>query len=88
MGLLSWLRGHGQAGTGTATSAAGLGELDAVFNPARRQQIENLQTLEMLRGDEAESGAPPRPVDLDGGTAVIRVRPDPVDPEPPGPAPS
>jgi hypothetical protein len=52
---------------------AGLAELDAFFSPAKRQQLENLQTLEMLRDDEAQ-GAPPRAVDLDSGTAVIRVR--------------
>ena len=74
MGLIAWMRGPGDAGSGQAMAAAGIGELEAVLSPAKRQQIENLQTLEMLRDDDAESGAPPRAVDLDAGTAVIRVR--------------
>jgi hypothetical protein len=73
MGLLAWLRGSGD-GSSTAMAAAALGELDAVLSPAKRQQIENLQTLEALRDDDMESGAPPRAVDLDNGTAVIRIR--------------
>ena len=62
-------------GTGASAMGAGLSELDAFFSPGKRQQLENLQTLEMLADDEA-AGAPPRAVDLAGNTAVIRVRRD------------
>jgi hypothetical protein len=72
MGLLRWLRGGDSSTPGVAATAAGLGALEGILNPAKQQQIENLQTLAVLRDDDAESAAPRRPVDLDTGTAVIR----------------
>lgn len=63
-------------GASTGAMGAGLSELDAFFSPGKRQQIENLQTLEMLADDDASSAAPPRAVDLGGNSAVIRVRRD------------
>jgi hypothetical protein len=69
MGVLRWLRGS----DGTGTLASALGELDAFYNPARRKQLENLKSMELMRDDEA-SGAPPRAVDLETGTARIRLR--------------
>lgn len=74
MGLLRWLRGDGDAAS-TASAAGALVELDASLSPAKRQQIENLETLEALRDDDAESaGTPRRNIDLDKGIATVRVR--------------
>jgi hypothetical protein len=70
--LLKWLRGDGGTGSGGALSS-GLSELEAFFSPGKRQQLENLQTLEMLADDDQSSAAPPRAVDLDANTAVISV---------------
>jgi hypothetical protein len=53
--------------------SAGLGELEGFLSPGERQQIENLESMEYLRDDEQESGAPPRAVDLTANTALIRV---------------
>lgn len=78
MGLLRWLRGGGDNPSATATAGA-LTELDANLSPAKRQQIENLETLEALREEEGHGDDDDRRgVDLDGGTATVRIpqRPD------------
>jgi hypothetical protein len=75
MGLLRWLRGDSNSPSSTVAAGAML-ELDANLSPARRQQIENLQTLEVLRDDEGTGAGAGRAsrVDLDARTATVQVR--------------
>ncbi len=74
MGLLRWLRGNADTSS-TAAAAGALVELDATLSPAKRQQIENLETLELLREDDAESSdtGRSRQVNLDKNTALLRL---------------
>lgn len=56
-----------------ATSAAGLDVLSELLDPRERHRHEE-QRSEALRRDDVEDGAPPRSrVDLDSGTAHIRL---------------
>jgi hypothetical protein len=58
---------------GTPIAAAGFGELGATFEAGKRDELEYRKEERQLRDDEGD-GAPPRSrVDLDGGTAVIKV---------------
>jgi hypothetical protein len=72
VGLLKWFRDSASGSAGVLS--AGLGELEGFLSPGKRQQLENLQTMAMLRDDDSESGAPPRAVDLASNTAKITVR--------------
>ncbi|RAG83867.1 hypothetical protein DN069_19875 [Streptacidiphilus pinicola] len=62
-------------------SAGGFGimaaeELQAFFNGNKRVQLEHKQEQLTLRDDDHASGAPPRTgVDLERGTAVLRLPP-------------
>lgn len=74
MGLLRWLRGDSDGASSTSAAGAIL-ELDANLSPARRQQIENLETLEALREDDGVGeGGGSTGIDLDSGTATVTVR--------------
>ncbi len=57
-----------------------MGPLFELFNPGIKHIEEQRQSETMLRDDE-ESGDPPLGIDLDAGTAVIRLprRPPPDD---------
>ncbi|MEI5007354.1 DUF6191 domain-containing protein [Streptomyces sp. PmtA] len=57
-------------------SATGLEQLHATFSPGKQSEPEERRTALLLRDDE-EDGAPPNRnlVDLDGGTAIVRVHP-------------
>ena len=58
---------------GTPLSSAGIGELGATFEAGKREELE-FRKEERQRRDEEGDGAPPRSrVDLDGGTAVLKV---------------
>jgi len=73
VGLRKWFRNS--VGKSAGALSAGLGELDAFYLPERRHQLDGLKrmkSMSMMRDDE-EAGAPPRPVDLGSGTAVIKV---------------
>jgi hypothetical protein len=75
--LLKWFRNS--AGEASGALSAGLSELDAFYQPARRQQLEDLKSMSLMR-DSEESGDPPRPIDLTANRARIRVR-KAVDPD-------
>ena len=62
----------GQSGLDLA--AVGIEELDAVYLAGKRHELDQRQTMLMMR-DEQGDGAPPRTeTDLEGGTAVIRLQ--------------
>lgn len=78
MSLLRWIRGD-SAGPSATVGAGAMLELDANLSPAKRQQIENLETLESLREEEGTgAGAERRHIDLDAGYAVIHRNPLPA----------
>lgn len=72
-GLLPWRNSvrHGQI------SATGFEQLHASFSPGKQSELKERQSALILRDDE-EDGAPPHRtlVDLDGGTAVVRMPAD------------
>ena len=55
------------------SSGVVMGPLFELFNPGIKHIEEQRQTEAMLRDDE-ESGDPPLGIDLEAGTAVIRLR--------------
>ena len=58
---------------GTPMATAGIGELGATFEAGKREEIEFRKEERQLRDEEGD-GAPPRSrIDLDGGTAVVKV---------------
>ncbi len=58
---------------GTPISAAGFGELGATFEMGIRDELEYRKEERQLRDEEGD-GAPPRSrIDLDGGTAVLKL---------------
>ncbi|WP_329177483.1 MULTISPECIES: DUF6191 domain-containing protein [unclassified Streptomyces] len=68
--VLPW-RGAGRQGQ---ISATGFEQLHASFSPGKQNELDQRKTTLMLRDDQGD-GAPPRSkVDLDQGTALIRVR--------------
>lgn len=69
-GVLPWRNG---ARTGQI-SATGFEQLHASFSPGKQSELKERQSALLLRDDE-EDGAPPNrtTVDLDGGTAVVRM---------------
>ncbi|SEF92736.1 hypothetical protein SAMN04489712_102535 [Thermomonospora echinospora] len=68
---LPWRRSE----DGRPLAAAGIDELHALYYAAKRHELDQRQTSLMLREEEGD-GAPPRSkVDLDTGTAVIRMPP-------------
>ena len=71
-GVLPWRTGGRQG----QVSATGFEQLHASFSPGKQNELRERQSALMLRDDD-EDGAPPHrtTVDLDGGTAVVRVPP-------------
>ncbi|MFE7570221.1 DUF6191 domain-containing protein [Streptomyces sp. NPDC057539] len=69
-GLLPWRNSARQG----QISATGFEQLHASFSPGKQNELKERQSALLLRDDE-EDGAPPHrtTVDLDGGTAVIRI---------------
>ena len=58
---------------GTPMATAGISELGATFEAGKREEIEFRKEERQLRDEEGD-GAPPRSrIDLDGGTAVVKV---------------
>jgi hypothetical protein len=55
------------------SSGVVMGPLFELFHPSAKHVEEQRQTETMLRDDD-ESGDPPLGIDLDAGTAVIRMR--------------
>ncbi|MFE2944114.1 DUF6191 domain-containing protein [Streptomyces sp. NPDC059255] len=70
MGMLPWRNGARQG----QISATGFEQLHASFSPGKQSELKERQSALLLRDDE-EDGAPPHrtTVDLDGGTAVVRL---------------
>ncbi|MFJ9031852.1 DUF6191 domain-containing protein [Streptomyces sp. NPDC102274] len=69
-GMLPWRNSARQG----QISATGFEQLHASFSPGKQNELKERQLALLLRDDE-EDGAPPHrtTVDLDGGTAVIRL---------------
>ncbi|MFG2295803.1 DUF6191 domain-containing protein [Streptomyces sp. NPDC048603] len=68
-GLLPW-RWNGRQGQ---ISSTGFEQLHASFSPGKQNELRERRSALVMRDDE-EDGAPPRTrVDLDSGTAVIRL---------------
>ncbi|MBQ0985961.1 hypothetical protein KBZ10_15830 [Streptomyces sp. F63] len=69
-GLLPWRNGfeHGRV------SATGFEQLHAGLSPGKENELRERQSALLMRDDE-EDGAPPNrtTVDLEGGTAVVRM---------------
>ncbi|WP_394614261.1 DUF6191 domain-containing protein [Lentzea sp. JNUCC 0626] len=58
---------------GMPLSTAGIGELGATFEQGKRHELEFRKEERQLRDEEGD-GAPPRSsVDLEAGTAVVKV---------------
>ncbi|MFD5426960.1 DUF6191 domain-containing protein [Streptomyces sp. NPDC127084] len=72
-GLLPWRNGARQG----QISATGFEQLHASLSPGKQNELKERQSALLLRDDE-EDGAPPNrtSVDLDGGTAVVRMPAD------------
>ena len=73
--LMLRLRGHGLVPwrRDTQVSSTGFDLLHAALSPGKADELDQLRTEELVRDDEAE-GAPPRSrVDLDAGTARLRL---------------
>ncbi|GHH60277.1 DUF6191 domain-containing protein [Lentzea cavernae] len=58
---------------GTPMAAAGIGELGATFEAGKRDELEYRKEERQLRDDEGDHAPPRSRVDLDGGTAVLKV---------------
>jgi hypothetical protein len=71
-GLLPWRNSARQG----QISATGFEQLHASFSPGKQSELKERQSSLILRDDE-EDGAPPNRtlVDLEGGTAVVRMPP-------------
>ncbi|MFC9265762.1 DUF6191 domain-containing protein [Streptomyces hydrogenans] len=72
-----FLRMSGRGKRRSTVSSTGFEQLHATFSPGKQSELKERQSALLLRDDE-EDGAPPRrtTVDLSGGRAVIRLRPD------------
>ncbi|KUJ35916.1 DUF6191 domain-containing protein [Streptomyces sp. MI02-2A] len=71
-GILPWRNGARQG----QISATGFEQLHASLSPGKQSELKERQSALLMRDDE-EDGAPPNrtTVDLDGGTAVVRMPP-------------
>ncbi|KOV78689.1 hypothetical protein ADL03_39250 [Nocardia sp. NRRL S-836] len=58
---------------GTPVSAAGFGELGATFEVGIRDELEYRKEERQLRDEEGDAAPPRSRIDLDGGTAVLRL---------------
>ncbi|WP_338675775.1 DUF6191 domain-containing protein [Streptomyces sp. SCSIO 30461] len=72
-GLLPWRNSARQG----QISATGFEQLHAGLSPGKQNELKERQSALLLRDDE-DDGAPPNrtTVDLDGGTAVVRIPAD------------
>jgi hypothetical protein len=72
-GLVPWLRHR----SGRSLSTTAMEGLSVAVSPDKHLELEQRDTESLLRDDE-EAGAPPtrghRGIDLDAGTALIRIR--------------
>jgi hypothetical protein len=60
---------------GRSLAAVGVDELNALYIGGKRHELDQRQTTLMMRDEEGD-GAPPRTrVDLETGTAVVRLPP-------------
>ncbi|KND30008.1 DUF6191 domain-containing protein [Streptomyces acidiscabies] len=71
-GFLPWRNSARQG----QISATGFEQLHAALSPGKQSELKERQSSLVLRDDEGD-GAPPHrtTVDLDGGRAVVRIRP-------------
>jgi hypothetical protein len=71
-GLLPWRNAARQG----QISATGFEQLHASLSPGKQTELKERQSALLMRDDE-EDGAPPNrtTVDLDGGSAVVRMPP-------------
>ncbi|MDT7787937.1 MAG: hypothetical protein QOF58_6356 [Pseudonocardiales bacterium] len=60
-------------GGGTPMATAGIGELGATFEAGKREEIEFRKEERQLRDEEGDAAPPRSRVDLDGGTAVLKL---------------
>ncbi|MFE4176374.1 DUF6191 domain-containing protein [Streptomyces sp. NPDC056909] len=69
-GVLPWRNGARQG----QVSATGFEQLHASLSPGKQTELKERQSALVMRDDE-DDGAPPHrtTVDLDGGTAVVRI---------------
>ncbi|MFD5495431.1 DUF6191 domain-containing protein [Streptomyces sp. NPDC001812] len=69
-GVLPWRNGARQG----QISATGFEQLHATLSPGKQNELKERRSALLMRDDE-EDGAPPdrTTVDLDGGTAVVRM---------------
>ncbi|MFJ2115048.1 MULTISPECIES: DUF6191 domain-containing protein [unclassified Streptomyces] len=69
-GMLPWRNGARQG----QISATGFEQLHASFSPGKQNELKERGSALLMRDDE-EDGAPPHRtlVDLDGGTAIVRI---------------
>lgn len=69
-GVLPWRNGARQG----QISATGFEQLHATLSPGKQNELKERRSALLMRDDE-EDGAPPNrtTVDLDGGTAVVRM---------------
>ncbi|MFF5894369.1 DUF6191 domain-containing protein [Streptomyces argenteolus] len=69
-GVLPWRNSVRQG----QISATGFEQLHASFSPGKQNELKERQSALLMRDDE-EDGAPPHrtTVDLEGGTAVVRL---------------
>ncbi|SDL16710.1 hypothetical protein SAMN04488074_109176 [Lentzea albidocapillata subsp. violacea] len=58
---------------GTPMSTAGISELGATFEAGKRDELEFRKEERQLRDDEGDHAPPRSRVDLEGGTAVLKV---------------
>ena len=58
---------------GTPISAAGFGELGATFEMGIRDELEYRKEERQLRDEEGDAAPPRSRIDLDGGTAVLKL---------------
>lgn len=68
-GILPW-RGKDRQGQ---ISSTGFEQLHASFSPGKQSELEERKTTLMLRDEEGDAAPPRSTVDLDGGTATIRL---------------
>ncbi|MEV6994997.1 DUF6191 domain-containing protein [Streptomyces sp. NPDC093228] len=71
-GILPWRNGARQG----QISATGFEQLHASLSPGKQSELKERQSALLMRDDEEDGGPPNRTtVDLDGGTAVVRMPP-------------
>ncbi|HKE50560.1 MAG TPA: DUF6191 domain-containing protein [Actinomycetes bacterium] len=79
-------RRAGKDSDGSDALSAAIMDFDGFLNPARRHEIDEKRRQEMMRDEVAPSDPRFTQIDLDSGTAVIRLPGDPS--QPPGADPA